>query len=95
MSDSSSGSSFFTGFLMGAVAGAVLGILFAPRPGRETRDLWRDRLGDTKLRAMDVVDEIRDEVEVVKEKAQSTIESRKPGEGKADKQGEGKAAKPA
>ncbi|MEW6141993.1 MAG: YtxH domain-containing protein [Chloroflexota bacterium] len=85
MSDSSSGSSFFTGFLMGAVVGAVLGIMFAPRPGRETRDLWRDRLGDAKLKAMDVVDEIRDEVEEVKEKAEATLESRKPGEGKAAK----------
>jgi len=85
MSDSSSGSSFFAGFLMGAVVGAVLGIMFAPRPGRETRDLWRDKLGDAKLKAMDVVDEIRDEVEVVKDKAQATLESHKPGEGKAAK----------
>jgi len=85
MSDSSSGSSFFAGFLMGAVVGAVLGIMFAPRPGRETRDLWRDRLGDVKLKATDVVDEIRDEVEEVKDRAQSALEGHKPGEGKAAK----------
>lgn len=83
MSDSSSGSGFFAGFIIGAAVGAILGVLFAPRSGRETRDLWRDRFGDAKLKAMDMVDEIRDEVEEVKDKAQAAFGSRKPGEDKA------------
>ena len=78
MSDSNSGSGFFVGFVMGAAVGAILGLLYAPRPGRETRDLIRDRFEDVKLKALDVVDEVRDEAWVVKENAKSALEGHKP-----------------
>jgi gas vesicle protein len=78
MSDSNSGSGFFVGFIMGAAVGAILGLLYAPRPGRETRDLIRDRFEDVKLKAVDVVDGVRDEAGVVKDKAKSVLEGHKP-----------------
>lgn len=40
MSDNRSGA-FVGGFLLGAAVGAVTGLLIAPRPGRETRQLLK------------------------------------------------------
>ncbi len=37
-------------FLLGALSGAALAILFAPRSGRETRELLGDRLRETAER---------------------------------------------
>ena len=38
-------------FLLGALSGAALAILFAPRSGRETRDLLGERLRETADRS--------------------------------------------
>lgn len=37
------GGSVFGSFLLGGIVGAVLGLLFAPRSGRETREIIADR----------------------------------------------------
>lgn len=37
------GGSVFGAFLLGGLVGAVLGLLFAPRSGKETRDMLADR----------------------------------------------------
>ncbi|MBM3172679.1 MAG: YtxH domain-containing protein [Chloroflexi bacterium] len=39
MADRESGSGFAIGFVVGAVVGVVVGLLFAPRPGEETREI--------------------------------------------------------
>ena len=36
---------FVTGMLFGAVVGAAIGLLIAPKPGSETRQLVRERAG--------------------------------------------------
>ena len=44
------GCSIIGGLVLGAAVGAATGILFAPRPGKDTRELIRkqaDTLGDT------------------------------------------------
>ena len=41
---SQSGSNFAIGFLIGAVVGAALGILYAPKAGRETRTLLKEKV---------------------------------------------------
>lgn len=35
--------SFITGFLIGAVMGIAIGFLYAPRPGKETRELLMEK----------------------------------------------------
>lgn len=40
------GGSVFGAFLLGGLVGAVIGLLFAPRSGKETRDLIVDKAGD-------------------------------------------------
>ena len=37
---------FFTGMVFGAALGAAIGLLLAPKPGSETRQLVRERAGE-------------------------------------------------
>jgi len=61
---------FFKGLVIGAVTGSILGILYAPKPGEETRSQLKDRADYLKRRmrrkAMDFNDEIEDKYEVAK-----------------------------
>jgi gas vesicle protein len=47
------------GLLVGAVAGLAVGILFAPKPGSETRQMIRERAVDVANRAKDRLNRIR------------------------------------
>jgi gas vesicle protein len=51
---------FFGGLLAGAVIGAAIGILYAPKSGKDTRDQLKNKLGD-----------MEDELNRLKEKAKS------------------------
>jgi gas vesicle protein len=46
MYDDRRGGSVFGAFLLGGLIGAVLGLLFAPRSGKETRDIIADKGGE-------------------------------------------------
>ncbi len=46
MYDDRRGGSVFGAFLLGGLIGAVLGLLFAPRSGKETRDLIAEKSGE-------------------------------------------------
>jgi gas vesicle protein len=48
--DRSGASGVVLSFLVGALSGAALAILFAPRSGRETRELLGDKLRETTER---------------------------------------------
>jgi gas vesicle protein len=56
------------GLLIGGLAGVVVGILFAPRSGKETRK----ELGD---KATDLATRMKEEYEVALEKSKCTYES--------------------
>jgi len=49
MSDQYAGR-FIAGFILGAVAGLALGLLYAPQPGKETRELLKEKTGDVAKR---------------------------------------------
>jgi len=62
--------SFFDGFIFGAIAGAVIGLLYAPSPGEETRkkikkihDDNEDVIDDTKEKIDDLITKTRDSIE--------------------------------
>ncbi|MEI2747489.1 MAG: YtxH domain-containing protein [Ferruginibacter sp.] len=74
-----SSSKLLTGILVGAAAGAVLGILFAPDKGSETRkkikekgkdlgDAIRNRFGELEEAIADKYDNIRSEANELMEK---------------------------
>ncbi len=55
MADRDSGNSFLLGFLIGAVAGVAVGFLYAPKPGKETRAMLREKASELKEKAGEVI----------------------------------------
>lgn len=43
MSEKEGGSNFLVGFIIGAIAGVAIGFLYAPKSGKETRALLREK----------------------------------------------------
>ena len=60
MSDKDSGSSFAIGFLIGAIAGVAIGFLYAPKAGKETRAMLREKAGELKERAGEITETVKD-----------------------------------
>ena len=56
-------------FLAGLTAGAVLGLLFAPRSGKETRAVIKDRARQAKDAMNDLADEARTQWSTARGKA--------------------------
>ena len=60
------------GFVAGMVVGGVLGILFAPRSGKETRALLAEKAVEVKEKVVDLAYEIEDKTAVVVDKVRET-----------------------
>jgi gas vesicle protein len=66
MSDSSEGNGLFY-FLAGTAVGAVLGVLFAPRSGEETREQLVDWMKERKEKGSEFLNKVKDESHIKKE----------------------------
>ena len=60
MSDKDNASGFVIGLLVGAVVGMAVGFLYAPKPGKETRALVREKALSAKDRAEDIIEEAKE-----------------------------------
>jgi gas vesicle protein len=58
MSDKDTGSSFAIGFLIGAVVGVAVGFLYAPKAGKETRALLKQKAEEVKEKAGEVTSRV-------------------------------------
>ena len=56
------GNKLVTGLLAGAIIGAVVGILFAPKTGKETREIVGNRAGEIRKKTGDYVGSIRQRI---------------------------------
>ncbi len=59
---------WMTGLVIGGIIGVVVGLLYAPKPGKETRDELTDK-------AKDIATRLKDEYEVALEKSRSAYEN--------------------
>jgi gas vesicle protein len=58
MDDNGMAKGLIIGFLAGAVIGGAVGILYAPKPGAETREMLKDQALEAKDKAMEVKDRV-------------------------------------
>ncbi len=58
MGEREGSSSFFIGFLVGVLAGAAIGILYAPKPGKETRAMLKEKATEFKDKASDMLSRV-------------------------------------
>lgn len=84
MSDDRGPSGIILAFLMGGLTGAALAILFAPRSGKETRDLLGEKIRDGADRTRDLRErasvkgrEILDDAAEYVDKQRETLERKK------------------
>jgi gas vesicle protein len=60
MSDRDTGSSFAIGFIIGAIAGVAIGFLYAPKAGKETRSLLKEKAVEVKEKAGEVAEKAKE-----------------------------------
>ncbi len=58
MDDNKTGA-FLSGFLWGALAGFVLGVLYAPRSGVETREILKEKTKELGVITKDKVEDLK------------------------------------
>ena len=89
MTDKGSTSSFGTGFLVGAFIGLTIGILYAPRPGKETRQQLKEKAEEVKEKAEEVKEKAEDIIEKARDQAEEIINKAKESAAKIKKKEEG------
>ena len=57
-----SSNNLITGLVTGAIIGAAAGILFAPKPGRETRQVVGTKAVDLRDKAGDYIGNLKDRI---------------------------------
>jgi len=61
MSDNKGGE-IIGAFLVGGLIGAAIGILFAPKAGKETREQLGDWMDETKVKAKEKLEKLEEEI---------------------------------
>jgi len=77
--DGANASGIILAFLMGGLAGAALAILYAPRSGKETRDLLGDRIREGADRSRELRDRASVKGRELFEDAAEYVERQKEG----------------
>ena len=51
---------FFAGVIIGAIVGAAVGLLYAPKPGKETREMLKQRAEEASEKAAEIAEKARE-----------------------------------
>jgi gas vesicle protein len=62
MGEKEGGNNFLLGFILGAVAGIAVGFLYAPKPGKETRAMLKEKAHEFKEKAGDMISRATKEI---------------------------------
>ncbi len=58
------------GFILGAMVGVAIGMLYAPRPGAETRHMIADKAEEVKERVSEAVDMVKEKASTLRGRAE-------------------------
>ena len=86
--DGSSTSGVLLSFIVGGLAGAAIAILFAPRAGRETREMIAERMKDGVARGRDLRNDVVNRTQQLRDDAVDFLEERKERLGSAIEAGQ-------
>lgn len=73
MDSKDSGISFTIGLLFGAAVGVAIGLLYAPQPGKETRELLKEKAGAAKEKAAEVAEKTKEAATQAKKKVEEKL----------------------
>ena len=65
------------GLAIGAVVGLAIGMLYAPRPGEETREILREKAGEYKHKAAEAIAHGREKAAEVIAKGEEKLAGKK------------------
>lgn len=77
MADKDTGFSFTTGFILGAVVGVAIGFLYAPKPGKETRELLKEKAEKAKAKADEVAEKAKETAAETRGRVEEKLSRRK------------------
>ena len=60
MSEKDTSSHFLVGFIVGTVVGVAIGFLYAPKPGKETRALLKEKASEMKEKASEMTGKVKE-----------------------------------
>ena len=73
MAEKDTGAGFAIGFIAGAAIGLVIGFLYAPQSGKETRERLKGKAEEVKEKATEVTEKVKKAATEAKQKAQAKM----------------------
>lgn len=80
MAEKDTGPNFIVGFILGAAAGAVIGLLYAPKPGRETRTLLKERAEEAREKASEAAEKAKEAAARAEKRVEEKLGQKKTAE---------------
>ncbi len=71
------GPGFFAGFLTGGIIGAALALMFAPRPGEETREILLEKSSELRTKAQELSAKAKESADDLLEIGKTVIEEQR------------------
>jgi len=80
MTERDSGASFAIGFIFGAVVGVAIGFLYAPKAGKETRALLKEKAESAAEKAREAAEKAKEAAVRAEKRVEEKLGRRKPEE---------------